>query len=61
MTVGKLSRMRTIDLVLRELRFRRLSFSLTLLSVSVAVAALVAAQALMRSDEIHTQKLLDSK
>ena len=53
--------MRTIDLVLRELRFRRLSFSLTLLSVSVAVAALVAAQALMRSDEMQTQKLLDSK
>ena len=53
--------MQTIDLVFRELRFRRLSFSLTLLSVTVAVAVLVAAQALMRSDEIQTKKLLDHK
>ncbi len=48
-------------LVLREMKHRKANFVLSLLSVTVAIACLVGAQTLLRSDEIQTETILSEK
>ncbi len=48
-------------LVLREMKHRKANFVLSLLSVTVAIACLVGAQTLLRSDEIQTETILSDK
>ncbi|MGZ0168071.1 MAG: ABC transporter permease [Planctomycetales bacterium] len=48
-------------LVLREMKHRKANFVLSLLSVTVAIACLVGAQTLLRSDEIQTETILVEK
>lgn len=48
-------------LVLREMKHRKANFVLSLLSVTVAMACLVGAQTLLRSDEIQTETILSEK
>ncbi len=48
-------------LVFREIRHRRLNFALALLSVAVAVAGVVAAEALMSGDRAATAAILSRK
>ena len=49
------------QLALREIRHRRLNSAMTLLSVTIAVGCLVGSQALLRSDEIQTTRILAVK
>lgn len=48
-------------LVIREMKHRKANFVLSLLSVTVAIACLVGAQTLLRSDEIQTETILSDK
>ena len=48
-------------LVLREMKHRKGNFVLSLLSVTVAIACLVGAQTLLRSDEIQTETILATR
>lgn len=48
-------------LVLREMKHRKANFVLSLLSVTVAIACLVGAQTLLRSDEVQTETILTAK
>jgi hypothetical protein len=48
-------------LVFREIRHRKLNFTLALVSVAAAVACLVGAQAVLRADRIVTDQILSSK
>ena len=48
-------------LVLREMKHRKANFALSLLSVTVAIACLVGAQTLLRSDELQTESILAAK
>ena len=49
------------QLVLNEIRHRKLNFVLTLLSVTIAVGCLTGAQTLLRSDEVLTDDILKRK
>ncbi|MDA0284887.1 MAG: FtsX-like permease family protein [Planctomycetota bacterium] len=48
-------------LVLREMKHRKVNFAMSLLSVTVAIACLVGAQTLLRSDELQTETILTEK
>ena len=48
-------------LVWREIRFRRLSFALAVVSTAVAVACVIGSQALLVSDENTTRRILAEK
>lgn len=49
------------QLALREIRHRRMNSAMTLLSITIAVGCLVGSQALLRSDEIETSRILSEK
>lgn len=53
--------MKLITLVLCEIRHRRASFVLTVLSVAVAVAAFVCSVMILKADEVHTNELLSQR
>ncbi|HIK91193.1 MAG TPA: hypothetical protein EYG03_04265 [Planctomycetes bacterium] len=48
-------------LAIREIRHRKLSFVMGVISVTTAVACLVGAQTLLRADRVITEHLLQAK
>lgn len=53
--------MRLWHLVVREIRHRKLNFSLALFSVTVAIGCLIGALTLLQADELRTEELLSAR